>query len=304
LAEPIAFPAQLRVVTVWFPGSLRATANSVSVAGSSIGSIIAPPLVAWLAIHWNWHVAFLVPGCVGFLLVGLWWGVYRDPVGEIEALNHRSIGALKLGRVFGWGELWGRRSLWGLILCRFVSDPVWYFCLFWFPGYLQEHSGLSLAQVGKVGWIPFLAADLGGIATAMWSDRMVVRRGMEPLRARKVMLCVVAMAGPVCALVPGCSRGWEVIGIFSLVGVVCLSWLFSLSVVIAEAFPAGNVGSVLGIAGGFGAAGAIVFNNYVGRMMQSFGSGRIFLVMALLHPVAAVILWTMTRRENPVGETR
>jgi ACS family hexuronate transporter-like MFS transporter len=165
------------------------------------------------------------------------------------------------------------------------------------PGYLQENSGLTLAQVGKVGWIPFLVADLGGVASAAWSDRMV-RKGVEPLLARKRMLTMMALLAPLCVLTPHFPHPAATLAIFSLVAAACLSWLFSLSVVIAEAFPACNVASVLGIAGGFGAAGAVVFNAYIGEMMSRFGAASVFAAMAFLHPLATIILWTMTRRER------
>jgi ACS family hexuronate transporter-like MFS transporter len=298
LAEPVAFPAQLRVVTIWFPGTLRATANSLCVAGSSIGAIIAPPLVAWLALTFNWHMAFIAPAVLGLSLAAAWWLIYRDPPPDLA----RSAGAdtPAQGRRFTGPQLWRTRSLWGILLCRFISDPVWYFCLFWLPGYLQEESGLTLAQVGLVGWIPFLAADLGGIGSAAWSDRLV-RGGRAPLRARRLMLTAVAALAPLCALTPHLPHPAVTLLIFSVVGAVCLSWLFSLSVVIAETFPQANVGSVLGIAGGFGAAGAMLFNYYVGQVMGRVGAGTMFAVMALLHPLAAVVLWTMVRREAPPG---
>lgn len=300
LSEPTAFPAQLRVVTTWFPGALRATANSVSVAGGTFGAVIAPPLVAWLALTFNWHAAFLVPGALGLVVAVLWVLVYRDPPPEILAQAVATTGDGGTGATFSWGRLWRTRTLWGVLLIRFVSDPVWYFCLFWLPGYLQETSGLSLAQTGKVGWIPFLVADLGGIASAAWSDRMV-RRGMDPLRARKRMLTMMAALAPLCVLTPHLPHPAATLAIFSVVAAACLSWLFSLSVVIAETFPARNVASVLGIAGGCGAAGAVVFNTYVGEMMATFGPARVFAAMALLHPIAAVILWTMTRKEKPAA---
>jgi ACS family hexuronate transporter-like MFS transporter len=295
LAEPLAFPAQLRAVAAWFPGTLRATANSLCVAGSSMGALIAPPLVAWITLRYGWHAAFLIPGVLGLGVALLWTVVYRDPPPQSTAAlaaNERPSAA-----VFSWGQLWTTRSLWGILLCRFISDPTWYFCLFWLPGYLQERSGLTLAQVGMVGWIPFLAADLGGVGSAAWSDFMV-KRGSEPLRARKVMLTAMAALAPVCALTPHLPHPAAVLAIFSVVGAVCLSWLFSLSVVIAESFPAGNVGSVLGIAAGFGAAGAAIFNAYVGDAMETIGPGPIFAVMAVLHPLAAIVLWTMVRPER------
>src|SRR5690606_3027370 len=176
---------------------------------------------------------------------------YREPPVEIREQQENKQEA---GIQFRWAELWKTRSLWGVILIRFVSDPVWYFCLFWLPGYLQEESGLTLAQIGMFGWIPFLVADLGAIGTSAWSDKMV-RKGVEPLKARKIMLSSIAVLAPLCCLTTYVSSSYLTIMIFALVAVACLSWLFTISVVIAEAFPVKNVASVLGIAGGFGALG-------------------------------------------------
>jgi MFS transporter, ACS family, hexuronate transporter len=296
IAEPTTFPAQLRVVTIWFPPSLRATANSICASGGTIGAIVSAPLIAWLAVRYGWHAAFLIPGVLGFALAIAWRLIYRDPpAGFIAEMRTASADR---STAFTWPQLWRTRSLWGILLSRFVSDPVWYFCLFWLPGYLQEHSGLSLAQIGMVGWIPFLFADLGGIGSSMASDRLV-RRGVEPLRARKMMLAGAAMLAPVCALTPHFPQPVATLAIFSVVAAVCLTWLFNLGVVVADAFPAANVGSVWGIAGAFGATGAMVFNVYVGRLMDTFGSAQIFIVLALLHPLAAIILTTTVRREQP-----
>jgi ACS family hexuronate transporter-like MFS transporter len=302
MAEPTNFPAQLKVVTVWFSGKMRATANSLCVAGSSIGAILAPPTVAWLALTFDWHTAFIVLGAIGFLIAVLWKLVYRNPPPHIEAeVAGTAVAPASAG--FAWRQLWRTKSLWGILLIRFVSDPVWYFCLFWLPGYLQEESGLSLAQVGMFGWIPFLAADLGAIGTSAWSDYLV-RRGHQPLRARKVMLSLVALLAPLCALAPFMPGAAATLVIFSLVAVACLSWLFTISVVVAESFPVKNVASVLGIAGGFGALGAVLFNYFIGQFIGTIGSEKIFIAMAFLHPVAVVILWTMIRPERPVEEPK
>jgi len=96
----------------------------------------------------------------------------------------------------------------------------------------------------------------------------------------------MALLTPLCVLTPHLPHPAATLAIFSLVAAACLSWLFSLSVVIAEAFPARNAASVLGIAGGCGAAGAVIFNKFVGDMMSTLGPGRVFAVMALLHPLA------------------
>ncbi len=296
-AEPTNFPAQLKVITVWFPGKLRATANSLCVAGSSIGAIIAPPVIAWLALTYNWQTAFIAMGAIGVLIAVLWKLIYRDPPPQVMEEATASTDTVSKA-AFEWKQLWGTKSLWGILLIRFVSDPVWYFCLFWLPGYLQEESGLTLAQVGMVGWIPFLFADLGAIGTSAWSDKLV-RKGYEPLKARKKMLTTVAFFSPLCILTPYLGSAWATLAVFSIVAIACLSWLFTVSVVVAESFPVKNVASVLGIAGGFGALGAVLFNYFVGQFMGKLGAEKIFVVMAFLHPLAVLILRTMVKKERP-----
>jgi ACS family hexuronate transporter-like MFS transporter len=297
LAEPTNFPAQLRVVTIWFPGKLRATANSLCVAGSSIGAIISVPLVTWLEISFGWQMVFVVAGVVGLVIALLWILIYRDPPTHIlqEATETDSI-TEKPG--FQWRELWATRSLYGILLIRFVTDPVWYFCLMWLPGYLREASGLTKIEAAQFGWIPYLVADLGAIGTAAWSDYLV-RKGRKPLAARKIMLTCVACLAPLCILTPYLPSAIATIAIFSTVAIACLSWLFTISVVVAESFPSKNVASVLGIAGGFGALGAVLFNYFVGQLMGTVGAEKIFIAMAFLHPIGVVILWTMIKPEKP-----
>ncbi len=152
--------------------------------------------------------------------------------------------------------------------------------------------------MGMFGWIPFLVADLGAIGTSAWSDSLV-KRGYEPLRARKIMLTSVAVVAPLCVLTPYLPNAAMTIAVFSIVAVACLSWLFTVSVVIAESFPVKNAASVLGIAGGCGALGAVLFNYFVGQFMGTLGAEKIFIVMAFLHPLAVLILWTMVKAEKP-----
>lgn len=296
VAEPANFPVKLKVVTVWFSSKLRATANSLAESGSSIGAIIAPPLAVWLTVQFNWHMAFVVGGIAGLIIALLWFLVYRDPPkGFRTDLVKPDEQKVKDG--FAWRSLWTKRSLWGVILIRFISDPVWYFCLFWLPGYLQEQSGLSLVQIGIFGWIPFLVADLGAVGMSSWSDRMV-KKGLSPLRSRRIMLSVIACFAPLCALTPFLPNAFVTIGIFSIVGVISLTWLFNINIVVSETFPVGNVSSVLGIAGGLGALGAIFMNYFTAQYIGTIGTEKVFIVLALLHPIAVLILWTIIRKEK------
>ena len=299
LAEPTNFPSSIKAATMWFPGRLRATANSLCQAGGSIGAIVAPPAIAWLTLQYGWQSAFIVMGSAGLIIAIVWKIVYTDPPSEIlKEVSEEDTASNKKSVSFTWSQLWKTRSLWGVLLIRFVSDPVWYFCLFWLPGYLQEESGLSLAQVGMFGWIPFVAADLGAVGISMISDRMV-HKGHQPLRARKRILSFITCLVPLCILAPYLPNAVSTLIIFSIIAAICLSWLFTISVVVGEAFPIGNVASVIGIAGGCGALGAVIFNTFVGSLMGTVGAEKIFLVMALLHPIALALLWLMVKKETP-----
>lgn len=298
LAEPTTYPAQIKVITKWFSGKLRATANSISVAGGTIGSVIAPPLIAWIVLSFSWHAAFIIPGIVGIVVALIWLLLYREPPRGYVKDTVGSVITDEKSHSFSWRQLWRRKSLWGIILIRFITDPVWYFILFWLPGFLMEESGLSLSRLGLVGWIPFLSASLGGIASSAWSDWMV-RKGKPALHSRKVMLSCVAFLAPVI-LIPDNLGVTVTIVKFSILAAVALSWIYTESVLIAETFPLHNVASVLGIAGGFGACGAVIFNYLIGHYMASVGTTWIFIIMAVLHPLSLFILWKMISPELPV----
>src|SRR5699024_10304017 len=118
-----------------------------------------------------------------------------------------------------------------------------------------------------------------------WSDKMV-KRGKSPLRSRKIMLTSVACLAPLCALTPYSPNAYITIGIFSVIAVICLSWLFNINIVVSESFPEANVSSVLGIAGGFGAVGAIFMYYFIGEYIGTVGTATVFIVLSFLHPIA------------------
>jgi len=317
LAEPTIFAGQLVAVTLWFEKRNRATANSLCTVGGSLGAVIAPLVIAWLMrLLSDWQEVFLVAGITGIVIALLWLLVYRTPSQDIL---DRTINADCRTTDGGWqssftlGGLFRTRTLWGVLLIRLISDPVWYFCCFWLPGYLRgmgEAQNLSHAEtldmIQWVGGIPFLVGAIGGILTSMWSDAMI-RRNKPALAARKTMLVSLVVVAPLCALVPfiGGSAtlpfAWKVggvIAIFSAVAVLCLSWLYTVPVVIAETFPVRNVATVMGVCCGAGALGTVVFNRFVGSIPSDMWT-VLFCVMGTLHIIAAVILVKAVRPEIP-----
>lgn len=290
--EPAHFPAFVRAMTLWAEPARRATWMSVCSAGGTLGAIAAVPLIAWLANVYSWHAAFIAPGLIGLVLAWLWWTIYRDP-------EKPAVTSTAPATTLPWPQLWRQRALWGIVLARFISDPVWYFCLFWMPGYFQEQRGLSLSESGSVGWIPFMAANLGGLGAAMLSDRLARRLG-NPQKARVRLLSCAALFGPLAILTPHMPGLGLTIGVLSVVGIVCLTWLFVLGPLVGDTFPAGNVASVWAIAGAFGATGAIIFNHQVGQLTSTLGIERMFLLLGLLHPLAAVVLLALIKPVNSI----
>jgi ACS family hexuronate transporter-like MFS transporter len=295
LAEPGYQPVTIRALTLWVPVSQRGFTMSLIGSGGTVGSIIAAPVVAGLASAFGWHVAFLGPAILGLAIAVLWWFVYRHP--EQPAAAKAEAVMPPQTKTLSWGQLWQQPALWGIVLARFISDPVWYFCLFWLPGYFQEQRGLTLEQAGIIAWIPYFAASLGGISLATVSDR-VVRRMERPLAGRVRVLWILALFGPVAALVPHAHSLWLTLALLCVVAVVCLGWLSILGPLVADAFPAGNVGSVWGIAGAFGACGAIIFNYEVGRITSAVGSQTMFLILGGLHLIAAAVLVSLVRERR------
>lgn len=282
LAEPGNYPAALRTTAAWFQPAARGFPTSMFSAGSAIGAIVAPPLIAWIVIHYGWRAAFVIPGCFGAVWVTAWLFLYREPAVQHDAPQD----AIKPT----WAELLRQRALWGLVLARLISDPVWYFLLFWFPGYLQERMKLSLGAAGAVGWIPFLLADVGGIAAAAYSDRLV-RSGRAPAQARYAVLLGVACLAPLAG-----TLGWLesqvglTLAVFSVLAFVCTTWLFTVTALIADTAPPAAIATVHGISGAFGALGALIFNGTIGGVVDRVGYTPVFIVAGGLHLVAAAIL--------------
>ncbi len=292
-AEPGNYPAALRAATTWFPDRLRGIATSIYQSGSATAAVIAMPVVAYVAARWGWRTAFVLPGIVGLLWAVAWWRIYRAP--SAEYAPHPPQG--EPGRA-PWSQLLRHPALWGIVLARLVSDQVWYFCLFWMPGYFQENLKLTLIAAGLIGWVPFLVADLSGIASGLVSDRLV-RGGHTPRQARLRVLTLTALLAPCAMLIPFAPGVGVVIGLFCVVAAVCQIWLFNVTTLVADTFPRTSVASVLGVAGSFGALGGLFSSKLIGTFVGSVGYTPVFLALGCFHLLAAGILRYFLRFDPP-----
>jgi len=282
--EPCVFPAGVKVCGEWFPDRLRATATGIFSSGSAVGAILAPPVVAWITLQFGWRYAFVIPGALGLLWLPVWWAVYRPAASR--------PGVTANPRSPNWSHLLRQRTVWGLVLSRFFSDPVWYFYLFWLPDYLQRERHLSLSEIGLYGWIPFLFADLGNVGGGLLSD-FLVRRGVAPHRARMYVLGSVAVMAPLGALAGIAPSAATAIAVTCLVAFLTQCWSTKTAALVTDLLPNSANGSAMGLMGTAGSLAGACFAQVLGFVIRNFGYPSAFGLAAILHFFAAIILFWM-----------
>ncbi|HEY8152071.1 MAG TPA: MFS transporter, partial [Vicinamibacteria bacterium] len=223
------FPAATRVVAEWFPVKERSTAMGIMNAGTALGMVVAPPLIALLLSFTSWRSIFVVTGALGLLWTVWWRRDYFPPeqhprLGDEERAQLRSV--VQAGpageKELGWLQLLRFRQTWGLVAAKFLSDAAWYFYLFWLPKYLYDARGFDIKTVGTFAWIPPAAAGLGCLVGGWFSSYLLQRR--LPLdRARKLALGASAFVMPMILFVPGVPVAWA-IALFSLAYFGQQSW--------------------------------------------------------------------------------
>jgi ACS family hexuronate transporter-like MFS transporter len=202
-----------------------------------------------------------------------------------------------------WRELLRKRTVWGLVLPRFASDSVWYFYLFWLPDYLQRERHFNLHDLAAYGWIPMVFASGGSVTGGALSD-WLIRRGMQPARARIAMLVAAACLMPLGALVG------QVKSVTTAISLICVAIFFSqywptnTGALTADLLPAASTGTVVGMMGTAGSLGGIVFAQVLGRVVGRFGYSTAFILAGALHPIAALTLTLLLRGQKapPNGE--
>jgi MFS transporter, ACS family, hexuronate transporter len=288
VGEPGIFPGGVKVCGEWFPHRLRAFAIGFFSSGSAVGALIAPPLIAWITLSYGWRMAFLLPGAVGLIWLPLWLLVYRPNRAKAEITGPTALPARS------WGQLMRERRVWALVLPRLVSDPVWYLYLFWLPDYLQRERGLSLREIGMYGWIPFLFADLGAMGGGALSDALV-RRGWMPRRARITILVMVGCLAPLGALVGFLPTTATAIALTCLIAFLTQCWATNTSALTADTFQPGETGTVAGMMGTAGSLGGVLFAQLLGAAIAAFGYSSAFVLGAVMHPLAVVLLLLLYR---------
>jgi MFS transporter, ACS family, hexuronate transporter len=307
MGEGGGFPAATRAVAEWFPVHERSTAMGIVNAGTAVGGVVAPPVLALVITTADWRAVFYLTAVIGLAWAFWWWLEYQPPerhprLGDDERLMLAPV--IDAGRSLDppprWTSLLRLRQTWGLVVSKFLSDAAWYFYLFWLPKYLYDARGFDIKAVGAFAWIPYAAAGVGCLMGG-WLSSWLLTRNVPLDRARKIALGLSAAVMPAVWLVPTAPVAWA-LAIFSLAYFGQQSWSTLVMILPADMFPRGAVGAVAGLVGFGGAMGGVVFGQVVGALLDAgFGYGIVFALAGSFHVLAFGILCLAIPVVRPVA---
>lgn len=273
IGESANFPAAVKTVAEWFPRRERALATGFFNSGSNLGALAAPLLVPFVARAFGWRSAFLVTGGLDLVWIGVWLAFYRSPreyrllgASERELIESDRDGAP--ARRTPWSRLIAQRSAWAILIAKFMTDPVWWFYLYWLPGFLNSQFHVNLTALGPPLIVIYLAADIGSIAGG-WCSSSLLKRGWSVNGARKttMLLCAIAV---VSAAFVFAARGnlWLTVSLVSVAAAAHQGWSANVYTLASDLFPRSSVGSVVGLAGFGGAIGGLLAAPAVGYWLD------------------------------------
>lgn len=297
MGEAGNFPASIKAVAEWFPKRERALATGFFNSGTAVGAVLSYPLVGWLFLRWGWQVAFVATGALGLVCVAFWLIVYRSPrehhwitPDELQLIEteHGDDQEAPGARV-AWKKIFGYRQAWGFLLAKFMTDPVWWFYIFWLPKYLIEERHLSVENLRLFGYTPFLAAVPGGIAGG-WLSGYLLRHGRSVNFARKTALLASALGMPLAILAIFSASPWMALFFISIGTSAHQGWSSNLFTVASDTFPKKDVGSVVGIGGAAGAFGGAILAWVAGHILQHHSYLPLFIIAGVMHPLAIAVI--------------
>lgn len=312
ISEAGAWPGAVKANAEWFPPKERAFAQGLFNAGASIGAIVSAPLIALMFLHMGWKGTFLVIGVLGFIWLLPWLVIYRAGpdkhpwVSEAERAlildrpeTQPTEAPLVPAYVPTMGQLLSHRQSWGVILCRFFIDPIWWLFVSWLPIYLAETFNFDIKQIGIFAWVPFVGAMIGSLLGG-WLSGQLIKSGRSPGMARKITATLGGLVMAPC-LIAAPQMTDPTAAVLVIAGV-----LFGFQVAIGniqtipgDLFDGRSVGSLAGI-GGMAAVAGTLITTWLVPVMTKVSYGPIFILVAALVPLSLLSLWFVTGRIAPV----
>lgn len=283
LGESVNFPASVKTVAELFPASQRAFATGFFNAGSNIGAIAAPLLIPFIAYKFGWQWAFILTGALGFIWVFFWFITYKKPIQTQQIKT-------ELTAAKSWRQVILKKEALTICLVRFISDPTWWFLLYWLPKFLNETKAVS---TGSLGWplvTVYILADVGSLAGGAYSSYLI-KRGKSVYASRKQALLICALMALLLCCVGFTDNLWMAVWLIGLGAAAHCGWTANIFATITDVFPKEEVGTVMGVATLSAVSGGIVLSLLTGRILALTGGyNSIFLFIGCTYLLGYTLL--------------
>ncbi|GAB2534909.1 MFS transporter [Spirosoma aerophilum] len=318
LGEAGNFPAAIKTVAEWFPKRERALATGIFNSGANIGAVVAPILVPWILGIYGWEMAFIVTGAVGFVWLVVWHFTYEIPAKQaklskaefdyIHSDNETTPDDVAdHGKPVSWGKLLSVRQTWAFVFGKMLTDPIWWFFLFWLQDYFSTTFHLDTKKPNLYLAVLYTLVSIGSIGGGYLSSALI-SRGWSVWRARKTSMFIFALLViPVIAVRYGPDI-WTTVALIGLAGAAHQAWSANIFTTASDMFPKRAVSSIVGIGSMAGSVGGIIFPEIVGRILDNYkqagdlqtGYGIIFLMCGSAYMLAWVVMHLLAPKMQPV----
>ncbi len=298
LGEAANFPSAIKAIADWFPRKERALATGIFNSGSNIGAVIAPLAVPLVVLHFGWHAAFVFTGMMSLIFAVVWFFVYREPEDQ-KLLSKRELNYIRSDSdnsaavaSLPYIKLLEKPAAWAFLLGKFLTDPVWWFYLFWLPGFLNEKYHVDLLHLGPPLVAIYLAADVGSIGGG-WLSSALLKAGWKLGRARKTAMLVCALAVVSVMLVPLAGGNlWLTVALVAIAASAHQGWSANLYTISSDCFPRTTVGSVVGLGAFGGAMGGVLVQPAVGWWLDHTGKNYslLFVIAGSMYLLALLVI--------------
>ncbi|MCE2770601.1 MAG: MFS transporter [Saprospiraceae bacterium] len=316
LGESGNFPAAIKTVAEWFPKKERALATGIFNSGANIGAVFAPILVPTILALYGWQEAFIITGAIGFVWLIFWLYYYEIPT------RHKKVTEAELAHIHSdneedtsnekpitWGTLFRVRQTYVFIAGKLLTDPIWWFFLFWLPSYFSTSFNLDLKKPGWPLVIIYMATSIGSIGGGYLSSYFI-QKGWPVYKARKTAMFIFALCVLPIMSAKYATNMWVAVALISLAAAAHQAWSANIFTVASDMFPKKAISSVVGIGGMAGSVGGVLFPIFVGYILETYrqlgdstaGYNIIFFVCGLMYMLAWAIMHFISPKMTPYKE--
>lgn len=306
-AEAGNFPAAIKAVAEWFPKKERALATGLFNSGSNFGAVVAPAAVPWLTVTFGWPAAFVATAALGFVWLGFWLALFERPerkkgLSPGELAHIQSDPPESAADKIPWRSLFRYRQTWAFVIGKFLTDPIWWFYLYWLPKFLNTRHGLTITALGLPLVVIYTMTSVGSIGGG-WLSSWLIKRGYPVNLARKSVMLLCAVCVVPIVTVSRTSDLWTAVLVIGLAAAAHQGWSANIFTTASDMFPKRAVGSVVGLGGMAGAAGGLLLSPLVGYVLQHTHNNYLipFLISGSAYLVAFVIIQALAPRLEPAA---